>query len=102
LIAQSGYLKNYDYISGIHYFSHKGRTRIIRKTGNEVGAGCVLKKRVRREENGRRSCRNGREMKRRKWREWTGSSQGRLDRGGEGTANVIVGKDSFGKEEVRM
>jgi len=40
---------------------------------NEVGAGCVLKKCVRREGKGRRSGRNGREMKRRKWREWTGS-----------------------------
>jgi len=71
LIAKSGYLKNHDYISGIHHFSHKGQTRIIWKKETQVGAGCVLKKCVRREGKGRRSGRNGREMKRRKWREWT-------------------------------
>jgi len=71
LIAKSGYLKNHDYISGIHHFSHKGQTRIIRKTENQVGAGWVLKKCVRREGKGRRIGRNGREMKLRKWREWT-------------------------------
>jgi len=38
---------------------------------NQVGAGCVLKKYVRREGKGRRRGRNGREMNRRKWREWT-------------------------------
>jgi len=69
---------------------------------NEVGAGCGLKRCVRREGKGRRSGRNGGEMKWRKEREWTGSGQGRLDRGRKDTANVIVGKDSFGKEEVRM
>jgi len=57
---------------------------------NEVGAGCLLKQCVRREGKGRRSGRNGREMKRRKWREWRGSGRGRLDRGRQDVANVIV------------
>jgi len=53
LIAESGHRKNYDYISGIHHFSHKGQTRIIWKTENEVGAGCALKKGARMEGKGR-------------------------------------------------
>jgi len=44
---------------------------MIWKMENEVGVGCVLKKYVRREEKRRRSSRNGRELKRSKWRGWT-------------------------------
>jgi len=44
LIAESWRPKNNDYISGIPHFSHKGQTRIIWKTGSEVGAGRALKK----------------------------------------------------------
>jgi len=63
LVAESGYLKNHDYISGIHHLSHQGRTQIMWTMGKVVGAGSVLKKCVRREGKGRRSGRNGREMK---------------------------------------
>jgi len=67
LIAESGLLKNTNYVSGIHHFLHKGQTRTFWKKENEVGAGRALKKWERREGNGRRrSVRNGREVKRRK------------------------------------
>jgi len=66
LIAEPGRLKNNDNVSGIHYFWHKGQTRIIWKTENEVGAGCALKMSGRREGK-KRSVRNEREVKQRKW-----------------------------------
>jgi len=67
---------------------------------NEVGAGRALKKSGR-EEKGRRSGGNGREVKRREWREWKRRDQGRLDRERRDAANVIVGKERLGKEDVR-
>jgi len=42
----------------------------------------------------RRSIRNGRELKRSKWKEWKRINQGRLDRVRRDAANVIVGKES--------
>jgi len=51
---------------------------------------------------GRRSVKNGGEVKRREWREWKRRDQGRLDRERRDTANVIVEKEGLRKEEVRM
>jgi len=61
-----------------------------------------LKKRERREGKARRSVRNGREVKRREWRERTLRGQGRLDRERRDAVNGMVGKESLGKEAVRM
>jgi len=52
-------------------------------------------------EEGRRSVRNGREVKRRKEREQT-RGQGKLDRERKDAADVIIGKESLGKEQFRV
>jgi len=53
-------IKNNGYIYVIHYLSHKGRTRIIRKFENEVGGGSEVKKSRRREGKRRREIENRR------------------------------------------